>query len=129
MATITTAPLTPGRVYDLTTLTLIGWARHGVRLDTPPEGYQSEYYFREGEYLGADGDGIEPVFVAAIATYSVNTRDTNDRQAWMDCPAIVRYQPVTQDSGRCRFRVVTSDPATLEAALDADEDVLDYGRA
>ena len=59
-------------------------------------------------------------------TYTVNTIDTDARQAWMDSPAVSSYRPVAQDSGRCRFDVETTDPATLESALETDADVLGY---
>ena len=52
--------LSKGQTYDATTLRLIGWtAGNG----TGSDGYQPEYYFDEdGKYLGADSDGIEPIF-------------------------------------------------------------------
>jgi hypothetical protein len=59
-------------------------------------------------------------------TYTVNTIDTDARQAWMDTPGIVRYAAGAQDSGRCRFDVETTDAAALESALNADADVIDY---
>ena len=58
--------------------------------------------------------------------YSVNTIDTEARQAWMDNPAVIDYRPGEQDSGRCRFTVTTDNPTTLTAAFDTDPDVLDY---
>jgi hypothetical protein len=52
---------------DVTTLTVTGWTKNGVRIDNSPEldGYCYADYFRDGKYLGPDQDGIEPVFANA----------------------------------------------------------------
>ncbi len=47
---------------------LIGWAKHGKLLQDADLaeviGYHVEDYFRDGQYLGPDQDGIEPIFDA-----------------------------------------------------------------
>jgi hypothetical protein len=50
---------------NINDLALIGWQKNGVRIgedDLETEGYNVEYYFRDGSYLGPDQDGVEPVF-------------------------------------------------------------------
>lgn len=59
-------------------------------------------------------------------TYIVNTIDSEIAPEWMNVATEVT--PGAQDSGRCRFAVETSDPAALEAALDADDEVIEYAR-
>jgi len=63
-----------------------------------------------------------------IVEYSVNARDSETPAPWMSAPGVTRVQPGAQDSGRCRFAVWTTDPSALEAALEADDDVLVYSR-
>ena len=38
-----------------------GWKQAGEIIETP-EGINVADYFRDGEYLGADQDGVEPIF-------------------------------------------------------------------
>lgn len=61
-----------------------------------------------------------------IYTYSINCTDTDAPTAWHDTPGIVSATSGNQDSGRCRWTVVTTDPAALEASLEADDAVLTY---
>lgn len=57
-------------------------------------------------------------------TYSVQMTDSETAAAWMGAASSVR--PGTQDSGRVRMIVETTDAAALEAALEADDMVLSY---
>lgn len=59
-------------------------------------------------------------------TYTINCTDTDRPTPWHDAPGIVSATPGNQDSGRCRWTVVTADPDALEAALDADDAVIEY---
>ena len=61
-----------------------------------------------------------------MATYTLNMIDSDKPASWMLADYVTDCRPLAQDSGRCAFRVVTSDPKALEAALDADDDVLEY---
>lgn len=58
--------------------------------------------------------------------YSVQMTDSETPAAWMSLPCVVSLTPGAQDSGRCRFAVVTSDAAALEAALESDDSVIEY---
>jgi hypothetical protein len=80
-------------------------------------------------------DGDSPELRAAIQaearrrvirTYSVNVTDSETPAAWMRLPIVTSLTLGAQDSGRCAFRVTTTDAEALEAALDADADVLEY---
>jgi hypothetical protein len=53
--------LVKGRKYDLNRLMFIGWNKDGT------EGYNIHDYFRNGKYLGADYDGVEPLFERKVA--------------------------------------------------------------
>ena len=55
--------LTAGTQYDVDSLTLVGWSTGADCID----GYSYLDYFRDGRYLGADQDGIEPMFADAGA--------------------------------------------------------------
>lgn len=57
-------------------------------------------------------------------TYSINCNDSDRTPAWMDLAKTARPGP--QDSGRCAWTVTTIDATALEAALDADDDVIKY---
>lgn len=59
-------------------------------------------------------------------TYTVNMIDSDKPAAWMGLPSTVAVRPGAQDSGRVRYAVDTTDASALEAALDADDDVLEY---
>ncbi len=63
---------------------------------------------------------------ASATTYVVQAIDSEDPSGWMDADGVVSVRPGEQDSGRVNYRVVTTDPEALEAALDADDDVLRY---
>lgn len=63
---------------------------------------------------------------ATTTTYSINCTDTDAPAPWMSTPGIVSMTPGPQDSGRCAWRVVTTDPAALTAAFDDDDTVLEY---
>ena len=60
------------------------------------------------------------------ATYTINLTDSEQTPAWMALCATAT--PGAQDSGRVRYTVTTEQPDALEAALDADDDVLEYER-
>ena len=60
------------------------------------------------------------------ATYSINLTDSDSTPAWLSLCATAT--PGAQDSGRVRYTVTTEQPAALEAALDADDAVLEYAR-
>lgn len=59
-------------------------------------------------------------------TYSVQMTDSETAAAWMGAAYVTSVRPGTQDSGRVRMIVETTDAAALEAALEADNDVLSY---
>ena len=42
----------------------VGWKQAGKSIETP-DGINVADYFRDGEYLGADQDGVEPIFAIA----------------------------------------------------------------
>ena len=58
-------------------------------------------------------------------TYSINLTDSETPPTWL--ALCVTATPGAQDSGRVRYTVTTSQPEALEAALDADESVIEYG--
>lgn len=60
-----------------------------------------------------------------MATYTVNVVDSEAPPAWIELCSEAR--PGAQSGGRCRWRVVTDRPAKLEAALEADPSVTEYG--
>ncbi len=55
--------LIAGSKYDITALECVGWTPAGA--DTT--GYNVADYFRDGVYLGADEEGVAPLFEAAAA--------------------------------------------------------------
>lgn len=56
-----TTKLTKGEKYDTDTLNLTGWTG-------PHDGlFCWDYFSADGEYLGADDDGVEPLFTVAEA--------------------------------------------------------------
>lgn len=55
--------LTKGTKYEISELTLTGWTEGD---GTGHEGYDWPAYFRDGIYLGADENGIEPLFETAV---------------------------------------------------------------
>jgi hypothetical protein len=57
-------------------------------------------------------------------TYSINTTDSETPAAWMGL--CTTAQAGEQDSGRVRYTATTEQPEALEAALDADDGVLEY---
>ena len=59
-------------------------------------------------------------------TYALNMIDSNEPAAWMGAEHVVSCVPGAQDSGKCVFVVETTDAAALEAALEADDDVIGY---
>ncbi len=63
--------LTVCQKYDLSTLECVGWTCDASLDGTPDagatEGYHWQDYFRDGEYLGRDKHGIEPLFRVAAA--------------------------------------------------------------
>jgi len=58
-------------------------------------------------------------------TYSVQMTDSETPAVWMSLPGVV-CRPGAQDSGRVRYTVETPDAASLESALNADDDVISY---
>lgn len=79
----------------------------------------------------ADGSEMGNVYCqdcadAGVVTYWVNTADSDTPSAWMSIASAVR--PGAQDSGRCAFHVevAAGRVADLEAALDADDGVIEY---
>ena len=52
----------PSLIY--TVVECVGWKQAGESIETP-EGINVADYFRDGEYLGADQDGVEPIFAIA----------------------------------------------------------------
>ena len=40
---------------------VVGWKRYGVEIPMP-DGIHAEDYFRDGQYLGPDADGVEPIW-------------------------------------------------------------------
>lgn len=61
------------------------------------------------------------------AIYSIQMTDSETPAAWMSlCKTAT---PGNQDSGRVRYIVTTEQPEALEAALDADDDVIQYAEA
>ena len=59
-------------------------------------------------------------------TYHVNINDTDATPDWVTPGRDTITGSHGQDSGRCWLVVETTDPAALEAALDADDDVVEY---
>ena len=59
-----------------------------------------------------------------MTTYTINAADTETTPTWMALCATATPGP--QDSGRCRWTVTTEHEDALEAALEADADVLSY---
>lgn len=57
-------------------------------------------------------------------TYSINLTDGDSAPAWMSL--CTTATPGAQDSGRVRYTVTTEQPEALEAALDADDSVIEY---
>lgn len=57
--------LTKGTNYDISELTCTGWTEGD---GSGHEGYDWTSYFRDGAYLGADEDGIEPIFAEPETT-------------------------------------------------------------
>lgn len=80
----------------------------------------------EGRHVDAKAIREEVSERAGHVAYSVNVVDSDKPSAWMRAAHIVTLTAGLQDSGRCAFRVVTSNPAALESALDADDAVLTY---
>lgn len=56
--------LIKGQKYEVSEMTVIGWIipRGEKWLSGKYDGYNVADYFRDGIYLGADEDGIEPIF-------------------------------------------------------------------
>lgn len=73
---MTTTKLTVGQSYDLDTLEFAGWSTGADHVD----GYHYADYFRDGIYLGADEDGVEPIFAASapINAKAIATSHTLD---------------------------------------------------
>ena len=61
-----------------------------------------------------------------MTTYTVNMIDSETPAAWMDLPGLKMVSSGPQDSGRCRFTFEVEDVAAFEAALEADDNVLEY---
>lgn len=61
-----------------------------------------------------------------VTTYSVQMTESETPAAWMSLPCVVSARPGAQDSGRVQYTVETTDAPALEAALEADADVLEY---
>lgn len=57
-------------------------------------------------------------------TYWINTIDSDVWPAWASLCATVT--PAAQDSGRCAYRATTARAGELEAALEADDGVIEY---
>jgi hypothetical protein len=72
-----------------------------------------------------NGDDESPA-EATRATYTINTEDSDEPSRWMSTQGILSMTPGSQDSGRCRWTVTTTDPSALESALESDESVIEY---
>lgn len=59
-----------------------------------------------------------------MATYTINAVDSETQSAWMRL--VTSLVSGAQDSGYCRYTVTTDDAAALEAALEADDGVVEY---
>lgn len=60
-----TTTLTSGERYDVENMILVGWTDGD---GSGPEGYRLEDYFSDnGEYLGPDCHGIEPIVEGGVA--------------------------------------------------------------
>jgi hypothetical protein len=59
-----------------------------------------------------------------LTAYSINVADSDTAPAWLALCATVAMG--AQDSGRQRMTVTTAQPAALEAALAADDTVIEY---
>ena len=59
-----------------------------------------------------------------LTAYSINVTDSDAAPAWLALCATVAMG--AQDSGRQRMTVTTAQPAALEAALAADDTVIEY---
>lgn len=57
-----------------------GWVQNGEPIEAP-EGYHASDYFRDGKYLGADADGIEPVIDIHLIDFT-NPFESNDEFAY-----------------------------------------------
>lgn len=69
-----TTKLTKGQKYDTDTLTLTGWTG-------PHEGLSCwDYFGADGEYLGADDDGVEPLFASDAPIRPVFVSYTDGRE-------------------------------------------------
>jgi hypothetical protein len=42
---------------------ITGWARNGQPIETPEGIHAEDFFAADGKYLGADEDGVEPIFV------------------------------------------------------------------
>lgn len=67
-----TIMLEAGKRYDMSNMRVAGWISRscptGKANPIPgPAGINVYDYFRDGVYLGADEDGVEPVFVTLAA--------------------------------------------------------------
>lgn len=85
-----------------------------------------------GVYLGERGNqgGAEfrdlIVYGTVEARYSVQMTDSETPAVWMSLPGVLAVRPGAQDSGRVHYTVETTDAPALEAALEADDSVLEY---
>ena len=52
----------------------VGWKQAGITIETP-DGINVADYFRNGEYLGADQDGVEPIFAIAADWEAANVTE------------------------------------------------------
>lgn len=59
-----------------------------------------------------------------LTAYSINVADSDTAPAWLALCATVAMG--AQDSGRQRMTVTTAQPSALEAALAADDTVIEY---
>lgn len=67
MATIT---LTAGTVYDTDSLTFAGWRLADGSTTDCIDGLSCWDFFRDGKYLEADQDGVEPMFAEQLGQAS-----------------------------------------------------------
>ena len=62
--------------------TVTGWQKNGERIENPA-GINADDYFRNGRYIGADSEGVEPILrIAYDDGFSLTQYFTNEDGAW-----------------------------------------------
>lgn len=104
---MTATKLTAGKTYDVDSLVCVGWSNGEATYG----GLSHTEYFRDGVYMGADNEGVEPLYEMAEQIIIQADQENNAEEFWAELDtAFPKVAQQLRESGQ-----VTVDQATWDA--------------